>query len=401
MTIEELKKYHKILLLGYGVEGQETERFLKKHHPDADIIISDQKEDPDYLDKQNEVDLVVRTPGISPSFINRHHTTATNIFFANVQSKNIIGITGTKGKSTTAALTYHILKTAGKSVYLAGNIGTPMLSILDGLKKDDIIVLELSSYQLQDIAYSPHIALILNLYQELHNHPSFEEYKQAKFNIVKYLSRADYYLYNSAFPELAAVPTEAKKIAFEKGTDEDVNAVTAIASLLKISPSQIESAIKTFVPLPHRQQIVGKFNGVTYIDDSASTHPQSTIEALQKIPNVETLICGGQDRGYSLSSLAQSIVEHGVQNVVFFPDTDRPLEKLLLDKSIRIFKTSSMELAVKYSIVRCTPGSVCLLSPGAASYLTFANFAERGERFVYYVNKYAPKKKINKKSARE
>src|SRR3989344_4036143 len=130
MKIEELRKYKKILILGYGIEGQATEKFLKKYYPKSEIIIADKSISRDYLKLQDQAELVIKSPSIPIELVTKPYTTATNIFFANVNNK-IIGITGTKGKSTTASLVNHILKTAGIRSVLAGNIGRPMLSIID------------------------------------------------------------------------------------------------------------------------------------------------------------------------------------------------------------------------------------------------------------------------------
>ena len=177
MKLDQLKKYKKILILGYEKEGQATERFLKKYHPTALIGIADQKIDPNYLDEQNKYDLVIRSPGVPKHLITKPYTTATNIFFGNCQGK-IIGVTGSKGKSTTASLIYSILKNAKKKVKLCGNIGRPMLlELLKPMSREDIFVCELSSYQLDDIEYSPHISVITNLFPEHMNyHGSIDVY---------------------------------------------------------------------------------------------------------------------------------------------------------------------------------------------------------------------------------
>src|SRR5438067_1034787 len=125
MKLKDLQN-KKILILGYGREGQATEQFLKAIVPSATISIADQKDGNDYLEKQQDCDLVIKSPGIHKSLVTKPYTTATNIFFANIQNQ-IIGVTGSKGKSTTASLMYEILKHAGKKVTLAGNIGKPMI----------------------------------------------------------------------------------------------------------------------------------------------------------------------------------------------------------------------------------------------------------------------------------
>ncbi len=404
MTIEDLRKYRRILILGYGIEGKETELFLKKHLPESQIIVADRSEGSDYLKKQEDVDLVIKTPSIPPKLVTKPYTTATNIFFANVDS-TLVGITGTKGKSTTSSLIYHILKKAGKSVYLAGNIGIPMLSLIDKVSSVDIVVLELSSYQLQDIEYSPHIGVILNIYTDLHNHESFSAYQQVKMKIVAKSNATDYFVYNPAFPELTTIETRAKKIPLDStNNDEDVKAAEIICQLLGVDSGAIEQGIQSFQPLPHRNQKIGTYNEIIFIDDSASTHPESTIKALRELGKVDTLICGGQNRDFELDELAHEIIASSVENVVLFPDTGNLLERSLLlspKKAMRIFKTDSMELAVKFALAKTKPGNVCLLSPGAPSYLTFKNFEERGDKFVYYLDKYAKKKEGTTESSQD
>ena len=201
MKLKDLKKYKKILILGYGKEGQATERFLKKYHPTALIGIADQKIDPNYLDEQKKYDLVIRSPGVPKHLVTQPYTTATNIFLANIDNV-VIGVTGTKGKSTTVSLIYAILKQAGRTAHLIGNIGRPMLdTMLQEIGKEDIFVCELSSYQLDDIEYSPHISVVTNLFPEHMNyHGSLDAYYQAKKNILKFVKIDDYYCYNPKYP---------------------------------------------------------------------------------------------------------------------------------------------------------------------------------------------------------
>ncbi|MFQ5452294.1 MAG: Mur ligase family protein, partial [Candidatus Paceibacterota bacterium] len=343
----------------------------------------------DYLNRQEQADLVIKTPSIPPKFMTAKYTTATNIFFANTKAITI-GITGTKGKSTTASLTYHVLQKSGKKAYLAGNIGKPMLSLVDKVGRGDIVVLELSSYQLADVVYSPHIAVILNIYQELHNHKSLHEYKQAKFNIIKFAKSDDYYVYNPAFGELKRVSTHAQKIPVKLyGEDENTDAARTICSILGISYKDFDMGSKTYKSLPHRLQTIGQYREITFINDSAATHPVSTIRALKHANRVKTLICGGLDRGYDMSHLSKSIRESGVETLILFPDTGDALEELLLSDKVRILKTDDMDLAVRFAYKHTPKNSICLLSPGAPSYLTFKNFVDRGEQFVHYVRKYA------------
>jgi UDP-N-acetylmuramoylalanine--D-glutamate ligase len=198
VKLDQLKQHKKILLLGYGIEGQATERFLKKFHPSAEIGIADRKDDPNYLNRQRDYDLAIRTPLLRPKYVTIPYTTATNLFFANVPNTTI-GITGTKGKSTVVSLLHHTLKKAGISSKLHGNIGSPMLDALtEGSSHEDVFVLELSSYQLEDIHYSPHVACLLNVYHELHNHDTYDEYFTAKSHITTFQTPNDHFFYNSS-----------------------------------------------------------------------------------------------------------------------------------------------------------------------------------------------------------
>jgi len=149
MTIKELQTYKKILILGYGKEGRATEKFLRTYVPTATIIHADQTDGPDYLQKQYEVNLVIKTPGIPKNLVTVPYTTATNIFFANLHQfaphAKTIGVTGSKGKSTTASLIHAILIAANKQSHLVGNIGKPMLeALLQPVEESDWFVLELS-----------------------------------------------------------------------------------------------------------------------------------------------------------------------------------------------------------------------------------------------------------------
>lgn len=414
MKIAELKTYKKILILGYGVEGKVTESFLKKHVPEAEIVIADQKTDPNYLDSQHDADLVIKSPGIPPRLVTQKYTTATNIFFANIASQKTIGITGTKGKSTVSALVQHILQLSGLNSKLLGNIGQPMLSVfLESNEANCWYILELSSYQLVDAQYSPHIAAILNIFDEHQDyHLNFESYLQAKSNIVAFSNDQDFYVYSDKFIDLVNLSqkTKAKSVPFIEDlsfkidnptllgshNQDNIRAATRIAKLLNINDSQIESAVKTFPGLPFRLQPVGEFEGIRFINDSASTNPQSTIAALDTIDSVDTLIVGGMDRGYDVKALCQKIIEKKPRSLILFPDTDEKILKGLLDQSqFNIFKTSKMAEAVKHAFEKTEKGQVCLLSPGAPSYNLFDNFVARGEEFNQQIKAYASQNQDN------
>lgn len=410
MKLDTLKTYKKIGILGYAREGEITMEYLKKYHPDAEIGILDQKFDEKYLEKQHEYDLIIKTPVIRPDVVTVPYTTATNIFMAN--SKHIkIGITGTKGKSTAVSLLYHVLKHAGKKVALYGNIGTPMLkALVDGVPDDTTIILELSNYQLEDISYSPHIACILNIHRELHNHPTFESYAGSKINITRYQSHDDFLFYNGAFPEIKSKIklSKAKKIDISKieipqleydalsfRTHPDtLKAVYGIFSHFGYDNSIFSEALKTFTSLPYRLHSVGIFNAITWYEDSASTHPSATITALNLINKVHTVLLGGQYRGYDFSELAHELSKKKISEVLLFPETEDEIEKAIRDVagySPTITRCNTMKQAVEYAFSHTPEQSAVLLSPGAPSYSMYKNFTERGDDYVQCIHSHAKK----------
>lgn len=407
MKIEELKD-KKILILGFGLEGKATLAFLKHFFPNKEIGIADQKDGPDYLDKQKDYDLVIRTPGIPHRFVTAPYTTATNIFFANTKGK-IIGVTGSKGKSTTSMLLRDIIKKAGKRVELVGNIGIPMLDYLRGQDDSDCIyVAELSSYLLEDLRYSPHISVFLNFFPDhMDYHGGLESYWEAKKNIVKYASAEDYFVFNPAYESLTRLAKEIKakavpfieKLPFsdikipllgEHNKDNIRGAVTAV-SLLGVSEDVEKKAIEEFKPLSHRLQNVGTFKGITFYDDAISTTPESTIAALRALPKVGIILLGGTDRGYDFSDLAAEVVGRSIGAVVLFPESGAKIKKAL-EKSAKavkgdlpkIFNADDMKTAIKFSYENAKSGEICLLSCASPSYSLWKNFEEKGDLFTRY-----------------
>lgn len=412
MTIDELKKHKKILILGYGLEGKATEEFLKAKVPGAQIGIADKSTDPDYLSRQNDYDLVIKTPGLPKRFVTVPYTTATNIFFANANAP-IIGITGTKGKSTTTSLTYAMVKEAGYDARLIGNIGQPMISeLLKPVAKNTLYVCELSSYQLDDIKYSPHISVILNLFPEhMDYHGSFDAYKAAKKNIVVHATPNDYFVYNPDYPELVELANKTKAQAVPMAKElpfaceiipllgdhnvSNVKVAYTVAKLLGIDDEKIISAVKVFKPLTHRLEVVGTFKGISFYNDAISTTPESTIHALEAVPNIDTIFLGGQDRGYEFRALAEKIIEKGVSNVVLFPDSGMKIKKEIEVKcqvlgvkcEIYFFETRDMESAVKFAYENTKKGLNCILSCASPSYSIWKNFEEKGDLFKASVRK--------------
>lgn len=372
MKLKDLKD-RSILILGFGREGKATLNFLNKHFPGKKIGIADVKKGKDYLDKLQDYDVIIKSPGIpylpeikKAKEMEKIITSATQIFFENFKGK-IIGVTGTKGKSTTASLIYEVLKKGGLDVYLVGNIGQPALELLDKINEDSIIVYELSSFQLEDLKISPHIAVITNIYPDhLDWHGSFENYKNAKLNITKYQSSEDVLISNK----------------------DGVEAARIIGRVFKIPEEKINKTIENFKPLPHRLEFVGEFKGIKFYNDSLATNPHATIFGLQTLgKDVETLIAGGFDRGVDYSILGPAIVKSNIKNLILFPTTGEKIGKVVSRQTsdIRQFNIKTMEEAVKIAFENTSPGKIILLSPASASFNMFSDYEDRGNQFKKYI----------------
>ncbi|MFH0854416.1 MAG: UDP-N-acetylmuramoyl-L-alanine--D-glutamate ligase [bacterium] len=441
------------LILGYGKEGKTVEKYLKLKYQDIKISIADKKNDARYLEKQKDYDLAIKTPGIPKEKVFRPHTTATNIFFANLKSGSYdsfnptttikagqaigrrifvpqlrpitVGITGSKGKSTTSSLIYAILKEAGFNVELIGNIGNPMLeSLMKPIKKDAIFVIELSSYQLDDIKFSPDIAVALNLFPEHMNyHNGVKNYYEAKKNIINFQDKNGIFIYNGKNKILNnwAKKMNSKFIDFSQFHSanavlshtlligdhnlENIKAAATVAKLFNISDKIIEKAVKNFKPLPHRLEFVGEFKGIKFYDDSISTTPESAIAAIKALNNsrkgardansrvlaslrISTILLGGEDRGYNFKNLEKIIKKYKIKNIVLFPDTGKRIFSSKKDrKGLNIMETSSMNEAINFAYKNSPKNSICLLSPASPSYNLWKNFEERGDEFKKLVKK--------------
>jgi UDP-N-acetylmuramoylalanine--D-glutamate ligase len=433
MKIEELKKHKKILILGYGVEGKAVEAFLKKYCPNVEIGIADKKDGEDYLAKQKEYDLAIKSPGIHPKFVTIPYTTGTNIFLHNFVGK-IIGVTGTKGKSTTSTLIYEMLKKAGKNAYLGGNIGKPALEVLDmffdqkktAISGDSWAVLELSSFQLQDITKSPHIAVVLMIGAEhLDYHADVAEYVDAKRNILRYQTSDDFAVINRDYPasnesdvltdgHVFYVSRERETVngcyAFGqsiwinrggsveeivklqdirllgKHNRENACAATMAAKLAGVTKDDIEAVLKEFSGLPHRLEYVGERYEIRFYNDSLSTIPDAAIEGIDAFDDqVETLIAGGYDRGLDYTQFGEFLVKSSVRTLILFPPSGERIWEAVIKAggrdTLKRLDVTTMSQAVLFASEETSAGKICLLSPAAASFGTFKDYKDRGEQF--------------------
>jgi len=407
----------RILILGFGREGRDTFEFLRKLFPEKVLGVGDRNENvkcqmsnvkkikwhlgKNYLGALKNYDVIIKSPGIPfkilPKAALPKITTQTEIFFENCPGR-IIGITGTKGKSTTASLIYQILKSGGVKVRLLGNIGRPVLTSLLKTKKDDVFAYELSSHQLYNLKQSPHVAVILNVYPEhLDYYRNFKEYVNAKANITRGQTKRDYLIYNSRdlLVKKIAKKSRAKKLSIQgKYYQLDIAAAKRVGEIFKIPEKTILKAIREFKSLPHRLEFVGKFKGIEFYNDSLSTIPETTIEALDFLGNkVQTLILGGFDRGLDFKKLARRVLKSEVKTLILFPTTgERILKEIQTGRSrvstkIQHFFINSMKNAVKLAYEHTNGGKICLMSPASPSFGIFRDYREKGNLFKKWAKK--------------
>lgn len=409
----------KIAILGFGKEGKSVLRFLKKssRYKGANIDILDQTRDKAYLKHLDTYDMIIKSPGVPfslPEVAKARasgvlFTSATALFFDHAKGL-IIGITGTKGKSTTATLLYRMLKACKKDVYLAGNIGIPMLDVLPKLTDTSVTVLELSSFQLDHLFFSPRIAVVLDVFPDhLDAHSSFNEYVEAKARIVESQKRGDAVLYFSDNKETTAIAQKSngKQIAirpesfmlFSKkdlripGEHNFRNAVIAasVALYLECDFTVVKREVKKFSGLPFRLQHVRSLRGVSFFNDSAATNPHATVAAVTAFETPTVLIAGGRDKGFSYEILRNTGTWPALRHVVIVGENAPMLKKAF--SRIDITVTRSVEKAVnaawRYVSKKRKEQEEwnILFSPGAASFDMFENYVERGKEFNRIVKK--------------
>jgi UDP-N-acetylmuramoylalanine--D-glutamate ligase len=381
---------------------------------------------PAYLDRLDRFDVIIKSPGVPPESRIKNYesriTSATQLFLNAIAETGalVIGVTGSKGKSTTSSLIYEILKAAGNDAYLIGNIGIPALDFLERTKSNTIFVQEMSSYQLMDLTVSPHIAVITAFFPEhLDYHGSLGAYLEAKKHITRFQHERDSVIFSADSEGAREIAGESrgKRIPYS-ASDSPVRIeetqllgkhnLSNIAAAWKVVqelgvPREIASrAIKNFHGLPHRLQSLGAHDGIEWIDDSISTTPESAIAALNALgEHVNTIILGGQDRGNDFTELGKRIAASQIENIILFPVSGprirTAIEKAWAGTALHFFEIGGMEEAItisrqytKRSHEPTIPRPIVLLSPASPSYGLFRNFEERGEAFRRAIMKTAP-----------
>jgi len=410
-------KDKRILLLGLGREGLSSYRWFRKVFPKKKLGIADgnpavKQKLPDdenlqfhvgekYLDSIKAYDIIFKSPGISLkdyACSNREKITSQTDLFLRYYGRQTIGVTGTKGKSTTSSMLAHILKTNGKKAVLLGNIGIPAFDRLDEITGDTVVVFEMSAHQLEYVHHSPKVAVLLNVFPEHLDHfKTYEAYQTAKLNITKFLNNGDLLVTSENLSEtFSGLKPEVS--FYEKGShiEPDTLLLKGIhnlnnvkAAILAVKPFGVDAvpalkAASSFKPLPHRLEYVGNYAGIHFYNDSISTIPESAVAALDAIDGVDTLILGGYDRGLDFSKLVEYIAAHPVSNLIFTGPAGKKMISLFRrnpEIKSALFEVANLEEAFDI-ITQVTPkGGVCLLSPAAASYDEFHNFEHRGDAF--------------------
>ena len=451
--IDKLLEYlenKKILILGFGKEGISTYKFIRKHFQNKKIYIADKTNaneemilkdknvdinfGDNYLDNLKDFDIIMKTPGISFANINiesfKEKIKSQLELFLEFIDVTTIGVTGSKGKSTTSSLIYQILKDQNKDTVLMGNIGVPVFDCIEDIRESTIVVLEMSSHQLEYMDVSPNIAILLNIYEEhLDHYKSIKEYAEAKINIGRFQKENDYFIYNvdnkiikECIDEIETLNDIKYEVSYNGNLSNDnsnkvyikddyiyinenkvynindkrnllgnhnlnnIMFVLAVCNILKLNLKKAKETISNFKGLEHRMEYVGKYNNIIYYNDSIATIPEATINSIRALKNVDTLILGGMDRGISYNEFIKFLNSGVVRNLICMPDTGYKIADSL-NCSSNIYKVETLEEAVELSKKITRKDKICLLSPAAASYGFFKNFVEKGNKYKELVKK--------------
>lgn len=440
--INDINSYNKVLILGYGREGKSTYNLIRKYLLDKHLYIADSNEQliennpelkndnnidvilgKNYLDNLNDYDLIIKSPGINFKYVDYSLfegkiTSQVDLFLRHSICKTI-GVTGTKGKSTTSSLIYHVLSNMGLKTLFAGNIGIPVFEKLDEVDSDTLFVMELSCHQLKFVKSSPNISILLNLYEEhLDLYKSYEDYIFAKLNIFKYQKDSDYkiwgldsqdsikyfkddintFTYSTKDTSYGVTIKDDglylnNKLVYLKSRKRNILGehnyyniapVLIVANILKLDLNKVCDLVDEFKPLEHRLEYVGCFNGIDFYNDSISTIPMATINCINAVNNSYTIIIGGLDRGIDYSELINFLCDTDkVKVIICLKDTGYTIADQLKEKGCnkKIFKAIDMKDAVRLSYFNTEKSMACMLSPAAASYNTYKNFEERGKDY--------------------
>lgn len=418
-------KGKKILIVGFGVSGQAAARFLLSRG--AKVAVTDQRAKTDLGSFPSDLrglegfwgghpeeafrdrDLIILSPGVPLDLPELKRARRRGIpvlgefgLAASLLKSPMIAVTGTNGKSTTVTLIESMLRNSKMKVALGGNIGTPLMEIVEENKKFDWVVAEASSYQLETCAkvFRPKIAAILNVTEDhLDRYPSFAAYANAKFRIFKDQGPRDVLVYNGVDPLVVRGVRGAKsrKIDFAGETHpldrtklvglhnlENMKAAVAVARAAGAKPAAIQKTVETFEGLPHRAQFVREANGVRFYDDSKGTNVDAAVKSLEGFPDGRViLIAGGRDKGGSYAPL-RDVARRKTKFVLTIGEAAPAIAKALKG-AIEVVPVETLDRAVRWACDRARPGDVVLLSPACSSFDQFRDYKDRGDAFQKWV----------------
>ncbi len=426
--IIEFLKDKDILLLGFGREGRSTLEYIRKYLPDKKITLADKNPvSPDdenvetvigecYLDCINEYDLVIKSPGVSLKDVDiadRAKITCQVDLFLRYAPCRKIGVTGSKGKTTTSTLTYMMLKEAGVDAVLIGNIGVPVLECIEKVNPDTVAVIEMSSHQLEFCSCSPEVAVFTNIFEEHLDHYTggFTGYVNAKTNIARYQDENGLFIYGEKsdipqFVDLSKIKSEKLPVSDETfdlpfdnehllGVHNKTDVCYAFAASRRfgVTREQAVAAAEKFEGIEHRMEKVGEFDGIIFYNDCIATIPFAVLNAVHALKNVGTLIIGGKDRGLDYSSFVEDLLNEDIDNIICMPDTGYKIGRQLEEKNAKsnILFAEDMEKAVSLAFENTGKGKICLLSPAASSYNVYKNFEEKGAHYKKLIYGYSKK----------
>jgi len=419
----------KVALLGYGVEGESALRYFRAKS--AHITVFDEQDiqhklPPDIHFKEvkdgqfrvNGFDVVVRGPAIHPDRITTDGklTSATKLFFKDCPAE-IIGVTGSKGKGTTSSLIFEMLTRAGVRAHLVGNIGTAALDILPDIRPSDVVVFELSSFQLWDLQVSPHVAVVLMVEPDhLDVHHGMKEYVAAKANITKWQKKSDVVISHPSNeaslsiagyskgtqlrygePPAACVKDDQFVISEHNicsisdlllpGKHNVMNACAAITAAWQYTQdvTAIAEALQEFSGLEHRLKFVAEKHGVKYYDDSIATTPGSAIAAVASFEQPKVLMLGGASKGADFSELAVALTNATMRQVLLIGDEAPRIAESLESVGFvnyKLLEHVQMEELVQLAADAAKAGDIVILSPACASFGMFKNYKDRGNQFI-------------------
>lgn len=380
----ETMRGKRVLIAGLGVSNKPVLRLLRKYG--IDVTVWDKNIDGGILPK-GRFDIAFRTPGIRPDAPVLATQTAQGCvltsemeLFMRVCPCKLIAVTGSDGKTTTSALIAEMLRAAGHTTHLGGNIGTPLLEKTEQMSPEDFAVVELSSFQLMTMVFSPDVAVVTNIApNHLDWHTGMDEYLRAKQNV---------YLHQRSGQKLVTdVPFREVELLIP-GRHNILNFLMAEEAVRDyVTPEAVEQVRRTFKGVPHRLELVRELDGVRYINDSIASSPTRCIAGLRSFPSPVILIAGGSDKKLSFDELAEEICVR-CKRVILTGQTALQIRDAVLSQPNPLPVEIADSLSIAVTMAKCTAesGDIVLLSPACASFDRFCDFTERGKIFKELVN---------------